>query len=293
VEIGVKHGLLDTAMLHISAFIRFGNQIIKGLGDLSNYEFGKTLIDLSVILKNHGDDKSALIGKFHAYNSENEGSPYVDLIDYICQNYEGRLFKDSTVKYLTIPVFRQTASPLFWHICETAESGGFLPEMTEILGEFILDNNNLITAGSIIGETALLNQRLSYINKNEDHKTALEILDTICQIKDGAKFIARIKGSTVSFETIGVSGIFDDGRELGEFHTISIRILNTIKNILGADSAEKDLPQRIIKTITVSGREHCFDTRIKPLADDGENPVIPGNYTEEWEIGIMRKPYDQ
>lgn len=263
VSVGERFGMLDEAFLKMAGIIRFENLLTWSTSHVPGKETGEFLLKASQIIAekdNYKIDGNDYRISPHTFKTLKEITGDGILKDWISGAEYSEfhsLFSISMVEYLTGSIHKRIANASFWHILGTAEEGGYLPEMMEIMGLCLTDRNNLLPDEGIIEvDSSLIGQERSLEGIVE------KLLEKIREMGMGTIkienrdfiFISGEKETPLS-EIIGVAS--DDNNEL-------IAVINRLKMMLDLDPAERRLAQAVTKEINIGGEEFIVEVKITP-----------------------------
>lgn len=297
VRIGERFGLLDEAFLKMAGIIRFENLLIPDNHQLSAVETGQFLLKASRILMEEENYRSE--GDCYKISPETPGKLknitgeglLNEWLEQAEKSETVSLFNISMWEFLTGSIHKRIANASFWHIMGTAEIGGYLPEMAEILGLYLTDKNNLLPDTGIF--------KTDFQHKEPEKSLigiAARILDKIEEEGTGAiKIKGRIytlilgENETPLPEITGTPP--DDTNEL-------IAVVSRLKMMLDLDPAERRIAQTVRKEMLIRGKNRIVQVKTTPpfsfppqrqeagLQQEEEKPEII-------EINIEEASYDK
>ncbi len=263
VRIGERFGILDEAFLKMAGIIRFETLLTGSSSLLPEKELGVFLLKASQIIlekNNFYPDENRYKISPNAFKTMEKISGEDILKDWITysENSESHnLFSISMVEYLTGSIHKRIANASFWHILGTAEEGGYLPEMMEIIGLYLTDKNNLLPDTGVIELNSILmkqNRSLEGILERLLEKIKELGLGTI-KIENRNHILISEENETPLAEILGIAP--NDDNEM-------IAVINRLKIALDLDPAEKRLAQAIIKEITIGKEKFIAEVNTTP-----------------------------
>ena len=280
VRIGERFGMLDEAFLKMAGIIRFEDLLVGSASHVPGRETGGFLLKVSQIISekdNYRPDRDDYRISPHIFKTLKEIAGEGMLKDWIagaeCSETHN-LFSISMVEYLTGSIHKRIANASFWHILGTAEEGGYLPEMMEIMGLYLTDKNNLLPDSGMVEVDLLLTER----------KISLEgivekLLEKIREMGTGTIkienrnfiYISEEKETSLSEITGSAAG---DNNEL-------IAIVNRLKLMLDLDPAERRLAQTVTKEMTFGGEKFIVRAKTTPPFSFPPQRENAGYQTEE------------
>jgi len=273
IRVGEKFGLLDGVMLQIAGLLRFDSLLERKDPFIASEEIGTFLRKTAEFLK--ASDKDLTAASLRNFTDNLLLLEWLEKISGM--SGEKKIFNNSQRNYLVEPVYRKIASPLFWHLLDTAETCGYLPSMLEILGLYLTDKNNLFPSG----ETVTV-ERKSFTDSF--FKFPDEILELLEKSRD-KKFLIKIKEHEVTFLIDGKVNIPDSIKDSDR--EIKISLISSLKIFFDLDVAEKCLPQKNEKDYNGTDRKYrIFINIIPPYGLPGEGPKETDEGTEIIEIEL-------
>lgn len=267
VRIGERFGMLDEALLKMAGIIRFENLLTGSSSHIPGRVTGEFLIKASQIIgdkDNYRPDGDNYKVSPHAFKTLKEIAGDGMLKEWIidAENRESQsLFCISMVEYLTGSLHKRIANASFWHILGTAEEGGYLPEMMEILGLYLINRNNLLPDAGIIKVDSILKEK-----ERSLERIAEKLLKKIMEMGMGMG-MGTIKIENRNF--ILFSG--DKETPLAEIAGVAlhdnnemIALVNRLKIMFDLDPAEKRIAQATTKEMTIGGERFVVKVKITP-----------------------------
>ena len=263
IRIGERFGLLDEALLKIAGLIRFNTLLTGEKPEVSAKEAGDFLLKAAEIIRNKEyykttEDECSISPSIYEELKKLSSSKITDNWIDLCEKGEKpRLFDISMMEYLTVPVYSRIAAASFWHILGSAEVGGYLPDMMEIIGLYLKNPSNLLPENDLI-ETE---EQLLRPERDLD-SMAMKLLETAEQY---GKLAIEIDNSVFSL----ILG--EKKMNMGEYLDIDphdrselFAVVNTLKFLLYLDPAERRIPQGCRKEINIGGRTEAVKVHISP-----------------------------
>ncbi len=274
VRVGEKFGILDKALLDMAGVLRFDSLLMRENSFLSRQELAIFLMKLSTLFK---EKSSEYISSVRALT---DNSVLVEWLEKTL-SVQGKLFYNSQRNYLIEPVYRKIASPMFWHLLDTAEACGYLPCMLEILGLYFIDKYNLLPSDETVtiervdkeNAFSMAEKLLSEIEKSAAKKLTVTIKKE--------QFTVSIGGKEENLSLL--VGLSSDNKEKVPL------IISALKIIFDMDVAEKCLSQRNVKEYNINGRKYMVFMNIIPPYDlpaEGLEPDKTRDGTEIIEIEL-------
>ncbi|MCD4783208.1 MAG: hypothetical protein K8T10_05170 [Candidatus Eremiobacteraeota bacterium] len=309
VNLGERFGLLDEVFMQVAGILKF-DQLIMGKNIKVKPEvLGDFILKLSGFLKDI-DTSSLLITSDKLYIIDNKESPptkndilplikkltddpvICEWIDIIPGNfYKKRFFARSMSNYMNRPVFRKIANPLFWHLLDSAEEGGYIHEMIEILSLYLKDKYNILPQIDKIGD-----------NIEDNIETEVETdVDILCE--EGTSELAgkilektlnsRGKKCTIIIKNNRYMVVMeDDQTELHKFievktedHVLLRSVTNYLKSIIGMDIAEMKLRQYVKTDIKINNNDYILKAEFSP-----PHPMLPDDNWDKVKAELRDEP---
>ncbi|MEQ8168167.1 MAG: hypothetical protein ABRQ38_04670 [Candidatus Eremiobacterota bacterium] len=273
---GEKFGILDKVLLDMAGVLRFDNLLMRENSSVPREEFAIFLMKLSRFFKEKSSEDIS------AVRALTDNSVLVEWLEKsFSMSDTVKIFYNSQRNYLIEPVYRKIASPMFWHLLDTAEACVYLPYMLEILGLYFTDKNNLLPSDD--------NVTIERVDKENAFSITEKLLSEI-EKSDAKKLTVTIKKEQFTVSVGGkeknlslLAGLSSENKEKFPL------IISTLKIIFDMDVAEKCLPQKIEKEYNINGRKYMVFMNIIPPYDlpaEGLEPDKTHDGTEIIEIEL-------
>ncbi|MEQ8190057.1 MAG: type II secretion system F family protein [Candidatus Eremiobacterota bacterium] len=269
VRVGEKFGILDKALLDMAGVLRFDSLLMRENSSLSREELAVFLMKLSTFFKEKSSEDISSV------RALTDNSVLIEWLEKTL-SVKGKLFYNSQRNYLIEPVYRKIASPMFWHLLNTAEACGYLPYMLEILGLYFTDKNNLLPSDDTVtiervdkeNAFSMAEKILGEVEKNTSKKLTVTIKKE--------EFTVSVGGKEKNLSLL--AGLSSDNKEKFPL------IISNLKIIFDMDIAEKCLPQKIEKEYNINGRKYMVFMNIIPPYDLPAEGVEPDKIRDGTEI---------
>lgn len=249
IRLGARFGILDKVIIEIAGVLRFDYLLMKEDSSVSREELGRFLIKLSDLLKENSSKEISAIRELTC----NEV-----ILEWLTVplRKKGAIFHNSQKGYYLIPIYRKIASPLFWQMLDTAETCGYLPDMLEILGLYLIDKDKFLPSDEAVA--------IEKIDKESTFSVSETILSAIEKTLSGKLIITSEKDS-LTFLMDGKERDFSSLTGLASCNREKIySVISSLKILFSLDAAEKCLPQKSDKEYNINGRNYRVYIKITP-----------------------------
>lgn len=294
VNLGERFGLLDEVFMQVAGILRFDHLIMGKNSKVKPEVMGDFILKLSSFLKDI-DTSSLLVTREKLYIVDEKESPpakkdilplmkkltddpvICEWIEIIPDNFcKKRFFIRSMWNYMNKPVFRKIANPLFWHLLDSAEEGGYIHEMIEILSLFLKDKYNILPLKDEIEDEVETDVDIP-LEEEGTFELAGKILKNTLKSKE-KKCRIIIKNNRYMVVMDGDQAELHKFIEAKTEDRVYLRsVINFLKSIIGMDIAEMKLRQYFETDITINDNEYLLKAEFTPphpmLPDDNWNKV--------------------
>jgi len=298
VNLGERFGLLDEVFMQLAGVLRFDDLVVGKESKVKPEVLGDFILKLSDFLKDI-DKSSLLVTSEKLYIVDEKKSPpakkdmlpmikeltddpvIIEWIETIPGNFhKKRFFIRSMWNYMNKPIYRKIAKPLFWHLLDSAEEGGYLHEMIEILSLYLKDKHNILPLQDEIKTDANIP-----LETGDTFEIAGKILKKTLAGKDG-KCVIIIKNNRYMVIIDGEQRELYKFLEINNEDRVFLRsVINSLKSVIGMDVAEMKLQQNIETNITINDKKYILRAKFTP-----PHPMLPDDDWDKVKAELRDEP---